>query len=74
MTMKTGMMWYGGKGRELGEVIEDGATYYRNKYGARPNVAFVHPDELPRLKSAPMGIEVQKNAMVQKNYVWMGVK
>jgi len=72
--MKTGMMWYGGAARELGEVIADGATYYRNKYGSRPNVAFVHPDELKRLKFAPEGINVQPNGMVQKNYVWMGVK
>lgn len=72
MNMKTGMLWYDGSGRELGEVIEDGVAYYRNKYGARADVVFVHPVEMKRLKSTPEGIEVRQNAMVQRNYVWIG--
>jgi len=43
--MDVGMLWFDATpDRSLGAKVERAATYYREKYGRRPNVCYIHHD------------------------------
>lgn len=78
--MKTGMLWFDNDPKiDLGSKIVRASQYYRNKYGAVPNLCYVHPSMLtPDQNENPAqrqlaGVEVRSNQMVQPNHLWLGV-
>jgi hypothetical protein len=53
--MNIGMLWFDNDPKaELSVKIERAAAYYRNKYGTKPTLCFVHPSMLP-VVSPPQG-------------------
>jgi len=79
--MNIGMLWYDNdKNSELNSKIQRAATYYQNKYGAIPNVCFVHPSMLGTpiqvndekcLESG--SILIRTSSSVLPNHFWIGV-
>lgn len=79
--MNVGMLWYDNDQKsEFNMKIQRAASYYQNKYGATPNVCFVHPCMLQNtnlttnetvIKSG--GIIIQTSNSVLPNHFWIGV-
>lgn len=83
--MKEGLLWYDGDpGRNLSEKIKRAAQRYRQKYGAAPNICYVHPSVV----SAPVptakgkvearkvqhvgGVQVASLPSVLRHHFWLG--
>lgn len=78
--MKTGMLWFDNDPKtDLSSKIDRAALYYRNKYGKRPDLCFIHPTMLPTIQqNTPArqmlaGVEVRINNMVMPNHLWIGL-
>ncbi len=78
--MNIGMLWYDNDPKaDLGIKIQRAVTFYREKYGATPNLCFVHPSMLPgQTENTPnamksSGVEVRANRSVLPNHLWLGV-
>jgi hypothetical protein len=79
--MNIGMLWFDNDTKtELPIRIERAALYYREKYGKKPNVCFVHPsmvkieptDNQP--KTIIRGeIELRTSKSVLPNHFWIGI-
>jgi hypothetical protein len=79
--MNIGMLWFDNDPKsEVVSKIERAATYYRTKYGRKPNLCFVHPSMLPAppptngkpaLKNGD--IEVRTSPSVRPNHFWIGI-
>jgi hypothetical protein len=83
--MNIGMLWFDNDPKtELASKVKRAASYYRDKYGDKPTVCFVHPSMLP-LQSGngngsdaekafiASGVEVRGNQTVLPNHFWIGV-
>jgi len=84
--MNIGMLWFDNDPKvNLDSKIERAALYYRDKYGRKPTLCFVHPSMLNgKFSKAPAppsdekhftagGIEVRCNQSVLPNHLWIGV-
>jgi hypothetical protein len=73
--MDIGMLWYDGDAkRELKEKISRAMDYYRQKYGAQPNVCYVNPALLAEGKDAlTMGVQLRPSRTVLRDHFWLGI-
>jgi hypothetical protein len=79
--MNIGMLWFDNDTKtELSTKIERAATYYREKYGNKPNVCFIHPSMLKSEaadtanKTVIRGeIELRTSKSVLPNHFWIGI-
>jgi hypothetical protein len=52
--MNIGMLWFDNDPKAgLDVKVERAAAYYRNKYGRKPTLCFVHPSMLPNTSAFP---------------------
>ena len=80
-TMNIGLLWFDNDTKtELPAKIERAAQFYREKYGKKPNVCFVHPSmvkiEPPENsnKTITRGeIELRTSKSVLPNHFWIGI-
>lgn len=72
--MKSGLLWYDATEKPLVEKIENAAARYQDKFGARPNRAFVSPADMLTLAGESNDITVEAKITILKNYVWLGVE
>jgi hypothetical protein len=85
--MNIGMLWFDNdQKKELTVKVERAAQYYRNKYGKKPTLCYVHPSMLPEAGDAnhaddnpdeeaglvTAGVEVRTNQSVLPNHFWIG--
>jgi hypothetical protein len=84
--MKVGLLWYDDDpGRDLAEKIGRAAQRYRRKFGAPPNVCYVHPSAISSLTSnggngeaastSPRqvgGLHVASLPSVLQHHFWLG--
>ena len=72
--MNIGMLWFDNDTKtDLTTRIQRAADYYRTKYGADPNLCFVHPS----MVAAPTegtNVEVRTTKSVLPNHFWLGIK
>ena len=79
--MNIGMLWFDNDTKtELPAKIDRAANYYREKYGKKPNVCFVHPSMLKlepteiTNKTISRGeIEIRTSKSVLPNHFWIGI-
>jgi hypothetical protein len=72
--MKIGMLWFDNDPKtDLPTKISQAAVYYQTKYGARPDLCFVHPSMIPENPARSGGIEVRPNRLVLPNHIWIGM-
>jgi len=73
--MKEGLLWYDDNpGRDLAEKIRPAARRYRQKFGAAPEVCYVHPSTLGgngRVKQVG-GVRVAPLPSVLRHHFWLG--
>ena len=83
--MKEGLLWYDDDpGRDLSEKIKRAAERYQQKYGAPPNICYVHPSVMnspvPGAKGEPQagkvqnasGMQVASLPSVLRHHFWLG--
>lgn len=72
--MNTGMMWFDNNPKTaLAAKIQQAADYYRQKYGATPNLCYVHPSMLKENKAGAGKINVRGYRPVLPGYLWIGL-
>lgn len=75
--MNIGMLWFDNDPKtDFSIKIERAASYYREKYGKKPNVCFVHPSMLQAPSSDKNNrceIEVRTTKSVLPNHFWIGI-
>ena len=72
--MKTGMLWLDAVARRtLDEKVERAVDYYRQKYGAMPDLCLVNTTTFAEeeLKVGP--VKVQRTRAVLPHHFWVGV-
>ena len=73
--MKEGLLWYDDNpGRGLAEKIGPAARRYQEKFGASPNVCYVHPSVLDgNGKTQKVGeLTVAPLSSVLRHHFWLG--
>ena len=85
--MEIGMLWFDNEqGKAFSEKVKQAARYYARKYGADPDLCFVHPDMLQRSSNGEEGgkdhqvseaqvgnVRVQESRKVLPNHFWIGL-
>lgn len=72
--MRTGMLWFDPDPKtDLAAKIADAMAYYQKKYGAKPNLCFVHPTMIGMAECAN-GIEIKTNRAIRPNHLWLGIQ
>lgn len=79
--MNIGMLWFDNDPKtEINSKIERAAHYYKDKYGKRPNLCFVHPTMIAAESTDATGtttqsgdISVRTSLSVLPNHFWIGV-
>ena len=75
--MNIGMLWFDNDPKtDFSLKIERAVRYYREKYGSKPNVCFVHPSMLvSKAENSPLSgdIEVRATKSVLPNHFWIGI-
>jgi hypothetical protein len=73
--LSEGMLWFDdSSSRSLTHKVEQAANYYQNKYGARPNVCYVHPSCLSDNDSPSLEtIKILASGYVLPHHFWLGV-
>ncbi len=73
--MKVGMMWRDDNPKtDLTIKISQAAAYYQKKYGAKPDLCFVHPTMFGGAGQSPNGIEVKTDREIRPNHLWIGIQ
>ena len=73
--MKEGLLWYDDNpGRDLAEKIGRAARRYRRKFGAAPNMCYVHPSTLDGNGKVHKvrGMRVATLPTVLRHHFWVG--
>jgi hypothetical protein len=73
--MKEGLLWYDDNpGRDLADKIGQAACRYKQKFGASPDVCFVHPSVLDDDgKVDKVGaVRVSSRSTVLRHHFWVG--
>lgn len=72
--MRVGMMWFDSDHqRSLGERIERAAGYYQTKYGARPDLCYVHPAMAESGQVGAAGVTLRTSTEVLPEHFWLGI-
>ena len=72
--MNTGMLWYDNNPKtDLDSKIIRASDYYTKKYGAKPDLCFVHPSMLKERIKQSSGIEIRTSKQVLPYHFWLGV-
>jgi hypothetical protein len=73
--MKVGMLWFDAEqSQPLEDRLARAASYYRQKYGAQPNVCFMHPSVAAgQAQEAVPGMALRTDKAVLPYHFWMGV-
>ena len=72
--MNLGMLWFDNDPKtNLVSKIKQAAEYYRQKYGAVPNLCLVHPSMLADKTTEESRIAVRAYRPVLPGYLWIGL-
>ena len=71
--IKTGMLWHDSSKKPLDAKIKAAVEYYTIKYGAHPDMCYVHPKMLPPILPEVPGVTVRANQSVLPDHIWVGV-
>ncbi len=72
--MKTGMLWLDADSRRtLDEKIERAVDYYRQKYGAAPDLCLVNTATFAEEEKSIGTVKVQRTRTVLPHHFWVGV-
>ncbi len=71
--MKEGLLWFDDDpGRDLAQKVGRAAHHYRQKFGHRPNVCYVHPSLLNNGPQRVRGVQIASLPSVLRHHFWVG--
>lgn len=70
--MQVGLLWYDSGSSELPLKILQAAKRYRERFGADPNVCYVHPATLPAGEQRIGDILVRPSNRILRHHLWIG--
>jgi len=71
--MKVGLLWFDDDpARDLAQKVGRAARHYRQKFGRRPNVCYVHPSLLNGGSRRVGGVKVAPLPSVLRHHFWIG--
>ena len=71
--MEIGLLWYDNSTQALDVKVSKAAGGYRKRFGAEPNVCYVHPTTLPTEDEQQVnGITVRPSRQILKHHFWVG--
>lgn len=72
--MKTGMLWLDADARRtLDEKVERAVEYYRQKYGATPDLCLVNSSAFTEEELSIGSVKVQRTRTVLPHHFWVGL-
>lgn len=72
--MKTGMLWLDADARRtLDEKVERAVEYYRQKYGAIPDLCLVNSSAFTEEELSIGSVKVQRTRTVLPHHFWVGL-
>jgi hypothetical protein len=72
--LSKGMLWLDDSpGRSFVRKVEQAANYYQTKYGARPNICYVHPSCLAKESPSVDSIKILASGYILPHHFWLGV-
>ncbi len=70
--MDIGLLWHDGGSTDMAGTLAQAAKRYRDRFGDKPNVCYVHPTLLPDGDRKVNGILVRSSARVLRHHFWLG--
>jgi hypothetical protein len=71
--VREGLLWFDNDpGRKLEEKVQRAIRRYRQKFGRRPNVCYVHPSLLDGKKRQMGEVRVASLPSVLRHHFWVG--
>ena len=71
--LKEGLLWFDDDpGRDLAQKVGRAARHYRQKFGRKPNVCYVHPSLLEGSSHSVGGVQVASLASILRHHFWVG--
>lgn len=74
--MQVGMLWFDAESESpFPERLSRAVDYYASKYGARPDICFIHgaEQEMEAVQHVDE-VEVHTSSLVLPEHIWLGVK
>ena len=70
--MREGLLWHDSGSEDLAWKLARAAQRYRDRFGDKPNVCYVHPTLLPDGDRKVDGILVRSSSRVLRHHFWLG--
>ncbi len=70
--MDVGLLWYDGGKKQLADKVAKAVKRYRERFGERPNVCYVHPLTLPEGEQEVAGVTVRTSPQILQHHFWVG--
>lgn len=72
--IKEGLLWHDSGSEDLAWKLARAARRYRDRFGSKPNVCYVHPALLPDGARKVDGILVRPSPRVLRHHFWLGLE
>jgi hypothetical protein len=74
--MDIGMLWFDSNhNQDVCARIERASTFYRSKYGRKPDLCYVHPSMLTgTIPKEVGGLKIRTSQTVLPNHFWLGIE
>ncbi len=69
--MSVGLLWYDNSAEALPQKIERAVRRYEERFGAAPNVCYVHPAVLPDGEQHINQVTVRASGHVLQHHLWV---
>ena len=70
--MREGLLWHDSGSEDLAWKLAKAAQRYRDRFGDKPNVCYVHPTLLPDGDKQVAGMLVRSSSRVLRHHFWLG--
>ncbi|HDQ34866.1 MAG TPA: hypothetical protein ENN14_00955 [Chloroflexi bacterium] len=70
--MQSGLLWHDSSANALSLKIGRAIERYRERFGAAPNVCYVHPQQLPEGEQRIGEVAVRASERVLLHHFWVG--
>lgn len=75
MRLSTALLWFDSStGVSFDRKLDEAARAYRSKFGRKPNLCYVNPEDLPSSVTAPSGLVVEAERSVLPHHFYVGIR
>ena len=70
--IQIGLLWYDNSAQDLSQKLARAIQRYQARFGAQPNVCYVHPTAMPEGEPKVRGLRVAPSANILRHHFWLG--